>query len=281
MADQAGPGTRAYTNDVELLWGLGSLSGLLSGLPPIVICSDRTARETIYQPGVADPPGLFWNPDIARAVGSDRPVSGGNYHLSWPPQPAQSASSMGPVDVSDLVVCLGDRGCGLSDAVSSLLHLTENIDDDFFSHSKDHSIEVQIPMLQTVFPNNLKILPIILAKQDIDTANEIGTAIAEIAKTLKLIIIGSSDFTHYEENTFAHQQDEALIEPILKLDVEEFYSVLKTKNVSACGYGAIASTMVACKKLGATSGELLAYATSGDVVGNKESVVGYGSIKFV
>ena len=168
-----------------------------------------------------------------------------------------------------------------SDAASSLLHLTENVDDDFFSHSKDHSIEVQIPMLQTVFPNNLKILPIILAKQDIDTANEIGTAIAEIAKTLKLIIIGSSDFTHYEENTFAHQQDEALIEPILKLDVEEFYSVLKTKNVSACGYGAIASTMVACKKLGATSGELLAYATSGDVVGNKESVVGYGSIKFV
>ena len=168
-----------------------------------------------------------------------------------------------------------------SDAASSLLRITENIDDDFFSHSKDHSIEVQIPMLQTVFSKKLKILPIILAKQDIDAATEIGNAIADIAKTLKLIIIGSSDFTHYEENTFAHQQDKALIEPILKLDVEEFYNVLETKKVSACGYGAIASTMIACKKLGAVKGELLTYATSGDVVGYKESVVGYGSIKFV
>ena len=120
-----------------------------------------------------------------------------------------------------------------------------------------------------------------MSSQDIDAANEIGAAIAEIAKTLKLIIIGSSDFTHYEENAFAHQQDKALIEPILKLDVEEFYNVLETKKVSACGYGAIASTMIACKKLGAVKGELLTYATSGDVVGNKESVVGYGSIKFV
>ena len=168
-----------------------------------------------------------------------------------------------------------------SDAASSLLRITENIDDDFFSHSKDHSIEVQIPMLQTVFSKKLKILPIILAKQDIDAATEIGNAIADIAKTLKLIIIGSSDFTHYEENAFAHQQAKALIEPILKLDVEEFYNVLETKKVSACGYGAIASTMIACKKLGAVKGELLTYATSGDVVGNKESVVGYGSIKFV
>ncbi len=168
-----------------------------------------------------------------------------------------------------------------SDAASSLLRITENVDDDFFSHSKDHSIEVQIPMLQTVFSKKLQILPIILSSQDIDAANEIGAAIAEIAKTLKLIIIGSSDFTHYEENAFAHQQDKALIEPILKLDVEEFYNVLETKKVSACGYGAIASTMIACKKLGAVKGELLAYATSGDVVGNEESVVGYGSIKFV
>ena len=65
------------------------------------------------------------------------------------------------------------------------------------------------------------------------------------------------------------------------MDVENFYSVLKEKRVSACGFGAIASTMIACKELGATRGELLNYATSGDVMGNKESVVGYGSIKFV
>ena len=168
-----------------------------------------------------------------------------------------------------------------SDAASHLLEITENIDDDFFSHSKDHSIEVQIPMLQTIFPEKLKILPIILGRQDIDIAKEIGTAIANISKNRKVVVIGSSDFTHYEENTFAHEQDNTLIETILKLDVKEFYSVLQDRKISACGYGAIASSMIACEKLGAVKGELLTYATSGDIVGDKESVVGYGSIKFV
>ncbi len=94
------------------------------------------------------------------------------------------------------------------------------------------------------------------------------------------MIIGSSDFTHYEENSFAHSQDKALIEPILELDLEKFYEVLEEKKVTACGYGAMAATMVACKELGATKGELLKYATSGDISGDKSSVVGYGSIVF-
>ena len=168
-----------------------------------------------------------------------------------------------------------------SDASTHFLDLTENVKDDFFSHTKDHSLEVQIPMLQIVFPEKLKILPIIMKQQDIETAKEIGSAIADIAKTRKLTIIGSSDFTHYEENAFAYEQDKALIEPILKLDVEEFYNILKERKVSACGYGAIASTIVACKTLGATKGILLSYSTSGDITGIKDSVVGYGSIKFV
>ena len=95
------------------------------------------------------------------------------------------------------------------------------------------------------------------------------------------IIIASSDFTHYEENSFAHKQDKALIDPISDMSVERFYQVLYEKRVTACGYGAIASVMIACKMMGATKGELLSYVTSGDVSGDTESVVGYGSIKFV
>ena len=166
----------------------------------------------------------------------------------------------------------------------SALELEKNSDIiqlDYFSHSKDHSLEVQIPILQTIFSNKFQILPIILLAQDLKTANDVGLAVSKIAKSKKSVIIGSSDFTHYEENSFAHIQDKALIDPILKMDVESFYSVLKEKHVSACGFGAIASTMIACKNLGATRGELLNYATSGDIMGSKESVVGYGSIKIV
>jgi len=105
--------------------------------------------------------------------------------------------------------------------------------------------------------------------------------VAKLAQKKDALLIGSSDFTHYEENEFAHRQDLALIEPILKLDVDEFYKILYERNVTACGFGAIASTMVACKELGATEGKLLKYATSGDISGDKSSVVGYASIIFV
>lgn len=167
-----------------------------------------------------------------------------------------------------------------SDAAKQINEISKLIEIDYFSHTRDHSIEVQVPMLQEFYKKAFKILPIILNDQDYEFAQEVGSAIAKIAKTKKTIIIGSSDFTHYEENEFAHKQDKALIEPILKLDVEKFYKVLTERRVSACGYGAIASTMIACKELGAKQGRLLKYATSGDVSGDTGSVVGYASIVF-
>jgi len=166
----------------------------------------------------------------------------------------------------------------------SALELRDGLDIlelDSFSHSKEHSIEVQIPMLQETFSHEMKILPVSLINQEQKTAVKVGSAIAKIAQKKDALLIGSSDFTHYEENEFAHRQDLALIDPILNLDVDEFYKILYERRVTACGFGAIASTMTACKELGATEGKLLKYATSGDVSGDKSSVVGYASIIFV
>lgn len=167
-----------------------------------------------------------------------------------------------------------------SDSAKQINDFSKIIEIDYFSHTRDHSIEVQVPMLMQFYKKPFKILPIILNEQDYEYMQEVGAAIAKLAKTKKTIVIGSSDFTHYEKNEFAHKQDKALIEPILKLDVEKFYSVLNERRVSACGYGAMAATMIACKELGATKGKLLKYATSGDVAGDKSSVVGYASITF-
>ena len=167
-----------------------------------------------------------------------------------------------------------------SEAAEKINEISKIIEVDYFSHTRDHSIEVQVPMLMQFCKKPFQILPIILNDQDYEYAQEVGSAISKLAKTKKTIIVGSSDFTHYEENEFAHKQDKALIEPILKLDVEKFYKVLNERRVSACGYGAIASTMIACKNLGATQGKLLKYATSGDIAGDKSSVVGYASIIF-
>ena len=154
------------------------------------------------------------------------------------------------------------------------------IEFDFLSHTRDHCLEVQLPMLQEIFSHKFKLLPLILIDQSHHAATEIGNAVARVAKTRKTLIIGSSDFTHYEPNDFAHEQDKALIDTIIDLNVDRFYNTLEKKQVSACGYGAIASTMIACKELGAVKGTLIKYATSGDITGNKSSVVGYASIVF-
>ena len=168
-----------------------------------------------------------------------------------------------------------------SESAKQVAEISEFIEIDEYSHSQDHSLEVQIPMLQEILSNDFQILPIILRSQDMKTAKDVGNVVTEIVKKKNAIIVASSDFTHYEKNSFAHQQDKALIEPILEMDVERFYQVLNERRVTACGYGAMASVMIACKNLGAIKGELLSYVTSGDVSGDTESVVGYGAIKFV
>jgi AmmeMemoRadiSam system protein B len=157
------------------------------------------------------------------------------------------------------------------------------IDVDDFSHSRDHCLEVQLPFLQYMKNSSFNIVPIILMLQDIETAREVGRLISRTMKTenTKGLIIASSDFTHYEPNAEAHRKDLELINAISSLDVTSFYETLARLDISACGYGAIASVMIAAKELGATRGELLRYATSGDVTGDMSSVVGYASIIFI
>lgn len=167
-----------------------------------------------------------------------------------------------------------------TEAAIEINKISKFVELDFFSHTRDHCLEVQIPMLQHTFRHKFKILPVILTDQSMKTAIELGKSIARIAKNRKTIVIGSSDFTHYEPNDFAYKQDKALIDTIVDLDINKFYNTLQEKQISACGYGAIASTMIACKELGATNGTLIKYATSGDISGDKSSVVGYASIVF-
>jgi hypothetical protein len=158
------------------------------------------------------------------------------------------------------------------------------IDFDDFAHSRDHCLEVQLPFLQYIKRQKFTIVPIVLMMQDIDTAFDVGKAIADAVEEKgdsNTMLMASSDLTHYEPNEVAHRKDGELINAMLSLDVNKFYAVLERADVSACGYGAIASIMVAAKSLGATRGELLKYATSGDVTGDESAVVGYSSVVFV
>ena len=151
---------------------------------------------------------------------------------------------------------------------------------DKLAHSRDHCIEVQLPFLQYI-SNEFKIVPIILINQGKNICKKLGDGIYESIKERNVLPIASSDLTHYESNTSAHEKDNMLISAILSLDIEKFYSILISFNITACGYGAIATVMEISKRMGATRGKLLKYATSGDVAGDNRSVVGYSSILFV
>ena len=153
------------------------------------------------------------------------------------------------------------------------------IDTDETAHKYEHSIEVQLPFLQYKF-NKFKIVPISMALQDEETAKEVGDEVAETIKKLrsKAVILASSDFTHYMPDSVARDIDRYVIESILNLDVHEFYKRIRIRDASVCGFGPIAAMLNASIKLGAKEGELIKYATSGEVARDMTSVVGYAGI---
>ena len=143
------------------------------------------------------------------------------------------------------------------------------------AHIYEHSIEVQLPWLQYLY-GKLKIVPITMLAQDIETAREVGKAISAAGNNT--IIIASSDFTHYEPQPVAVEKDGSMIEAIVDLDEEELYRRRSSLDCTMCGYGPVAAAIVAAKEMGAKGASLLKYATSGDAIGDYSSVVGYGSI---
>jgi len=153
--------------------------------------------------------------------------------------------------------------------------LGEVIKADETAHTHEHSIEVQLPWLQYLY-KKVKIVPISMLAQDIETARAVGKAISQAGDNL--IIIASSDFTHYEPYSVAMERDGSVIEAIVALDEEELYERCENLNCTMCGYGPVASAIVAAKEMKAKKASLLKYATSGDTSGDFSQVVGYGSI---
>jgi len=156
---------------------------------------------------------------------------------------------------------------------------------DVIPHENEHSIEVQLPLLQSRFGDEFKFVPIAIAN---DVADEtllkscqlLGDVISGAIKRSKekWIVLASSDFSHYVPQSFAEETDTYLINAIVKLNEKTFFNRIIERNASMCGFGAIATAMVVAKKLGSKQGKLLKYATSGDVTGDMNSVVGYASI---
>jgi MEMO1 family protein len=167
------------------------------------------------------------------------------------------------------------------EAAKKLTDLAEIVSIDPDAHRLEHSLEVQLPFLQRIYGDSIPILPVSLVFQDIDTAKALSSALAKVIKGRRTVLVASSDLTHYEPADVAREKDMALLQQVLKMDLDGFYSTLERLNVTACGFGAIATVMETAIALGLNRPELLKYASSGDTTGDNLQVVGYGALRFV
>src|SRR5258708_4449172 len=152
------------------------------------------------------------------------------------------------------------------------------------AHRAEHAIEVQLPFLQALRPE-LNIVPIAVGTTDFDVLRGLGEALADVIadrheedREEKVLIVASSDMNHYEADAITRVKDHKAIERVLAMDARGLWEVVMNEDISMCGFGPTVVMLTSAKILGATSATLVKYATSGDVSGDYESVVGYARI---
>jgi len=156
------------------------------------------------------------------------------------------------------------------------------LQDDSAAHRAEHAAEVELPFLQLRQPE-LRFVPITLGTRDFDLLERLGRAIADViaAQREDILMVASSDMNHYEPDTVTRMKDHRALERILTLDARGLYDVVTEQEISMCGFGPAVVMLTAARQLGAKSAELVKYATSGDISGDRDMVVGYAGVVVV
>lgn len=145
------------------------------------------------------------------------------------------------------------------------------------AHSQEHSLEIQIPFLQVVL-KTFKLIPIVMEPYwSWETCQYLASAIAETVKGKNVLLVASSDLSHFHSYEEAVKLDQIVLDHIDRFDPEGLNRDLRNGRGEACGGGPILSIMLAAKALGANKGKVLKYLNSGDVTGDRSRVVGYGA----
>lgn len=165
------------------------------------------------------------------------------------------------------------------DLGNALLSVFSPLQENSAAHRAEHAIEVQLPFLQTRQPD-LKLVAIAIGTSDFEVLHGLGEALASVisGQPEKLLIVASSDMNHYESDAVTRVKDHKAIERVLALDPRGLWDVVMKQDISMCGFGPAVVMLTAAKRLGATAATLVKYATSGDISGDREAVVGYAGI---
>ncbi|MFI5174341.1 MAG: AmmeMemoRadiSam system protein B [Terriglobia bacterium] len=153
------------------------------------------------------------------------------------------------------------------------------VTEDETAHVAEHSLEVQLPFLQQI-KKEFSFVPIAVGTGSFAPLERLGQAIAQSIQESQepVQIVASSDMNHYESDAVTRQKDRRAIDRVLALDPRGLYDVIKKEHVTMCGYGPTIAMLTAARQLGASEAELVKYATSGDVTGDRAEVVGYAGM---
>jgi AmmeMemoRadiSam system protein B len=151
--------------------------------------------------------------------------------------------------------------------------------EDPVAHSAEHSLEVQLPFLQAL-GGEFQFVPVAIGTVRYEELCAVGEAVAQViaAQNAPVLILTSSDMNHYENDPTTRKKDHQAIEQLLKLDPRGLYDTVRREEISMCGLGPAVAMLIAVRLLGASRAELVKYATSADVTGDRAEVVGYAGI---
>jgi AmmeMemoRadiSam system protein B len=239
---------------------------------------------------------------IPRGVPSKKVIGVISPHAGYVYSGATAGQLFADIDIPRVVVILGPnhRGVGALAAlspedgwqtplgiVSIEKHLATLIrqhvpavEEDSSAHRNEHSLEVQVPLLQYLRPD-VAIVPLCLGFGNYDGCHQLGRGLAASIKEFgeEVLILASSDMTHYESAEVAKHKDALALERVLALDPHGLLDVCRSKNITMCGVAPAATLLVAAKELGASRAELIAYTTSGAVTGDNRQVVAYAAVE--
>jgi MEMO1 family protein len=153
------------------------------------------------------------------------------------------------------------------------------ITEDSEAHRFEHAIEVEVPFLQKL-RTDLVFVPIVVGTGQLVILEHLGKALAHVLHAIgePILIVASSDMNHYENDARTRIKDRKAIDKILTLDARGLHETILSESISMCGFGPTVAMLTAAVKLGAQKAELVEYATSGDVSGDRDHVVGYAGI---
>ncbi|MDD2336282.1 MAG: AmmeMemoRadiSam system protein B [Geobacteraceae bacterium] len=162
---------------------------------------------------------------------------------------------------------------------SLLLHNSSLVEEDSTAHQYEHSIEVQVPFLQYLRPD-VTIVPLCLGLSDYSSCRSLGLSLTKAIHEYEkeVLIIASSDMSHYQPADVAHYEDSLAIHEALDMNPEGMYSIVKGRGITMCGIIPASVMLVAAIEMGATKSDLIRYATSGEVSGDFNQVVGYAGV---